>query len=1111
MPKIYDNIEINLVEGLTHSIKTSYKSDFCVGYFNLRGWRKLTEFFEDYKGSDDNCCRLLIGMQKPSADLLREHLAQKEIGMMDNATATVLKKKVAQEFRQQLMFGIPTREDEEGLRKLARQLRQKIVIVKLFLRHSLHAKLYLAFRNDYITPLIGYVGSSNLTLAGLEKQGELNLDVVEQDAAQKLSKWFEDRWSDQYCIDISSELAEIIDESWAGDKLIKPYYIYIKIAWHLSQEAQLGLNNFLIPKIFSNELLPFQQSAVLIAARHLDKRGGVIIGDVVGLGKTLTASALTKVFEETFYLETLVICPKNITEMWEDYFHKYQIRGKVKSISLIDERFVDERRYRVVIIDESHNLRNREGKRYAIIKDYLERNECKVILLTATPYNKTYFDISNQLRLFVPEDQDLGVSPEKFINNLPGGATEFVSTYQYQPNTLLAFEKSEYPEDWQSLLKLFMVRRTRTFIKENYAIYDDQKKQYFLTFPDDSRFYFPDRIPKKIEYDFDPHDDTDIYAKLYSDHVVRLINSLQLARYGLANYIDEEKANAAVNSEKQILDNLSRAGKRLMGFCRTNLFKRLESCGYSFLISVARHLMRNFVYIYAIENGSKIPIGRQENDSIDEFLEETDVDAIDQGIRRIKTDKASLMSDAEIAYDRIKNDNKLNWLDPKYFNRDLLESLEHDSSILLEVLKIAKFWDPKADKKLKSLETLCKSKHPKDKLLIFSQFADTVNYLYEELNKRQIDHLEAVTGEVDNPTALAHRFSPLSNKKVPRQDDIRIMLSTDVLSEGQNLQDAHIIVNFDLPWALIRLIQRAGRVDRIGQHHPEILCYSFLPADGLNNIIRLRDRLCRRIRENAEYVGADEIFFDGDPVNISDLYNEKAGILDDDDDTEVDLTSTAFEIWNQATIARPELKKVILGLPNVVYSTMPMPSTMIEGEGVVTYHKTAADVDVLTWIGEDKRVISKNQNRILKALECDYDTIALTKLENHHELVKLSLEYSAKDEHLTGGQLGKKSGARYKVYMILTRYIEEFRNTLFDNESLKKAIGEIYKYPLRESAKDILNRRLRIGITDDQLAALVVELRNEGRLCMVEDDGGESLSVPQIICSMGIKNQTRLE
>src|SRR5690606_34217244 len=114
-------------------------------------------------------------------------------------------------------------------------------------------------------------------------------------------------------------------------------------------------------------------------------------------------------------------------------------------------------------------------------------------------------------------------------------------------------------------------------------------------------------------------------------------------------------------------------------------------------------------------------------------------------------------------------------------------------------------------------------------------------------------------------------------------EDIRVLISTDVLSEGQNLQDSHIILNYDLPWAIIRLIQRAGRVDRIGQKSEKILCYSFLPEDGIEQIINLRGRLSNRIRQNAEVVGSDETFFDGDPINIEDLYNERSGMLDDDE------------------------------------------------------------------------------------------------------------------------------------------------------------------------------------------------------------------------------------
>jgi len=577
MPTIFDNIDAVLADDLRETLAKSYRSDFCVGYFNLRGWKNVSAFIDKYTGKDENYCRLIVGMQRSSEDLLKQILSNQKPGLVDQAQVVALKKRMAKEFRDQLMFGIPKAGDEITLRQLSTQLKNQKVKVKLYLSHPLHAKLYLGFRYDKKAPTIGYVGSSNLTMAGLEKQGELNVDVIEQDAAKKLADWFEDRWNDRFAIEISAELIEIIDESWAGEKIILPYYIYLKIAYHLSQEAQTGEDTYEIPKEFEH-LLTFQKKAVTLAAQHLKNRNGVIIGDVVGLGKTMTASALAKLFEETFILETLIICPKNLVEMWKDYKHNYRLRADVVSISRINEAWLErERRYRLIIIDESHNLRNKEGKRYGLLKDYINRNEPKVIMLTATPYNKTYFDLSNQLRLFVPEDLDLGIGPERYLESI-GGQHEYVAEHQTSPFSIAAFEKSNFSDDWRDLLKMFMVRRTRSFIRDNYAETDLSNNRKYLTFDDGSKFYFPERIPKKIEYDFNADDKEDIYARLFSPNIVNTINKMSLPRYGLGNYIDESELPNASSSEQTQLENLTRAGKRLMGFCRTNLFKRLESC-----------------------------------------------------------------------------------------------------------------------------------------------------------------------------------------------------------------------------------------------------------------------------------------------------------------------------------------------------------------------------------------------------------------------------------------------------------------------------------------------------------------------------------------------------
>ncbi len=359
MPRIFDNIEKDLLPALQETIKLSDRADFCVGYFNLRGWRQIDSFIDQWAGGDGHCCRLLVGMQSLPADDLRTAMSLgRQPGGMDNQTASAKKKRLVEEFRDQLTIGIPTNEDEAGLRKLAAQIKAKKVVIKLFLRHPLHAKLYLLFRPDPINPKVGFLGSSNLTFAGLSKQGELNIDVLDHDACTKLATWFEERWNDKWCLDISKELVSVIEESWATEEPVPPYYIYIKMAYHLAQEARAGLSEFRIPKDFGNKLFEFQTAAVKIAAHHLNKRGGVLIGDVVGLGKTLMATAVARIFEDDHGLETLIICPKNLVSMWEDYCYTYRLRGRVLSITRAINELPNLRRYRLVVIDESHNLRN---------------------------------------------------------------------------------------------------------------------------------------------------------------------------------------------------------------------------------------------------------------------------------------------------------------------------------------------------------------------------------------------------------------------------------------------------------------------------------------------------------------------------------------------------------------------------------------------------------------------------------------------------------------------------------------------------------------------------------------------------------------------------------
>ena len=1119
MPDILDNLtpDSRLLKAIHTTFSVSSRADFCVGYFNLRGWKHIESHIDEWDGQTQQC-RVLVGMQKLPHEQLREAHSLVGSQTVDTAEAARLKKQLAEEFKEQLVTGLPTNSDEQALKRLAVQLRAKKVVVKLFLKHTLHAKLYLFHRSDPITPMVGYLGSSNLTFSGLSGQGELNVDVLEQDACNKLSRWFEDRWNEQLCIDITDELAQIIEDSWARAELIPPYHIYLKMAYHLSQEARAGLSEFNIPNDFGDRLFDFQTAAVKIAAHHLHRRNGVLIGDVVGLGKTLMATALARIFEDDFGLETLIICPKNLVSMWEDYAHEYRLRANVVSISQVIGQLPVMRRYRLLIIDESHNLRNREGKRYGAIQDYIRANDSKCILLSATPYNKTYHDLSNQLRLFVDDEEDIGVRPERLIRKM-GGEVEFNAVHQSPIRSLTAFDFSDSPDDWRDLMRLYMVRRTRSFIQKNYADIDPDTGRPFLTYESGERSYFPARRPVTVQFDIDDSS-KDQYARLYSKAVVKKINELKLARYGLGQYVDKATESSWSAADTRQIENLSRAGKRLMGFCRTNLFKRLESSGASFIQSVERHILRDFVYLHALKNELPLPIGTQDSTLLDTRFTDTDTildapdeDTEDEGqTEEAGTDtwtEEGFRARAAAVYGEYtgRYRSRFNWLRSSVFDSSLQENLKHDTGKLLSLLQTHGEWQPALDTKLNALHKLLTETYADEKVLVFSQFADTVSYLGEHLKALRLKDMECVTGATNNPTALVRRFSPVSNERTASPNDLRVLIATDMLSEGQNLQDCSIVVNYDLPWAIIRLIQRAGRVDRIGQKSEEILCHSFLPVDGVERIIDLRGRVIRRLKQNAEVVGTDEVFFEGDEpdgdTTVRDLYNERSGILDDagEFDSEVDLASHAYQIWKNAITEDPSLEESIAKMSDVVFSSRHHNPDERHPEGVLVYVRTGDGSDALAYVDASGKSITESQLEILSVAECEPDIPAFEHRDNHHSLVASGVKHLANEARRIGGQLGPRRGARYRVYTRLREHLGDIRGTFFA-EPLDRALNDIYRYPLRQTATDSLNRHLQSDVNDNNLAELVMMMRDENMLCIIEENA--QIVESRIICSMGL-------
>ncbi len=1126
MPTIIDNIQVRLLDELRQFIGSATEARFCVGYFNLRGWDALGELVENLPSNPNQPpCRVLVGM------IGRDILHEENPAVIDRTHITQQRKRIMEEFERQMIWGVPTQQALISMRRLASQLRSGRVQVKLFVRYPLHAKLYLLSRQDYATPLIGYVGSSNLTYAGIAQQGELNVDVVEQDSAQKLLEWFEERWNDPTCIDITLDLLKLLEERcWASEPIQRienlPYLVYLKIAYHLSEDARLGTQEFKVPKILEEHLLDFQVAAVQLASRLLYRHGGVLIGDVVGLGKTLMATAVARMFQEFDDSNTLVICPPKLVPMWEGYLQRYQITGRALSLGKVESELPDLIRYRTLIIDESHNLRNREGKRYKTILNYIVQNDPRVILLTATPYNKHYEDLSNQIRLFKDEKDILPARPERFLQEWREqgkNEADFRAQYQAPVESLVAFEKSPYPEDWRDLMRLFMVRRTRQFVIRHYAQYDPTKDRYYVTIQN-KRYYFPRRQPKTLEL----KNTGSRYDNLYNEQVVALIEQLALPRYGLGLYI-----NATVKptpQEEAIIKDLSKAGKRLIGFCRTNLFKRLESSGHTFLKSIERHILRNLITLYALENNLEVPIGTQDALRMDTSLTDLDTEIEETNGETLQDlDSRNLYLVEEVAnrapeevyqrlyhfaktyYEQYRTNfkNRFRWLSARFFREDLKQALRNDTLVLLTVLCQNLPWHAQYEPKIQRLRQLVQEDHPYDKILIFTEYADTAYYLKEYLQSKGITGVEVITSDTSDPVSITRRFSPRSNGGL-RQDEtpIRVLIATDVLSEGQNLQDAHIVVNFDLPWAIIRLIQRAGRVDRIGQKHHTVLVYSFQPAEGVEQVISLRKRLVGRLQQNQEVIGTDETFF-GEQAEqfLHDLYAEKQGILDDDgDDTEVDLTSLALEAWSSAD---KEDQERALALPKQVYATRSHEPTERDPEGIISYvrlHRGEERHDMLVRLDKEGNLVSQSLSGLFNRLRCEPNTPNLPEDDTKLDILSLigkAVESARSDARSAQGTLGTKRSVRRRLYERLRHALHHRALPSELCQRAERLCELLHHYSLKRRAEEQFRQHLNLGIGDEELIDALWQFQEDGHLLNLDDAVADADI--EVVCTMGLR------
>jgi len=1105
MSRIIDNRNVTLETRLIETLPQCKQLDACVGYFNLRGWRKLrgAVLTMDEFESDGPRVRLIVGMAIAGDNEIRNEYrrAKRSQSGIDLPRAVTLAQKAVASFATQLTWGAPTNEDGRGLLQLKEDLLSGRVQVKFAAREPLHAKLYVCHAATGFKGFQATIGSSNLTSAGLSGQGELNLEETDDATTRSLAAWFDDRWDDEFTIDITTQLIEVIDNSWARETPPNPRDIHLKIAYELSQDARNGLSTD-IPVQFRNVLLPHQESAVRVACRILERRGLVVIGDVVGLGKTMTASAIAATTGES----VLVLCPKSMTDTWEEYLQAYDIPGKVMSLSMVSRELESLRRYKLVMIDESHNLRHSTTINWGVIREYIQTNDSNLVLITATMYNADHRDIGGQIALKIEKDLDLGIRPERLLAEI--GEIELAQRTNGRLTSLEAFEQSKFSDDWQRLLSQFLVRRTRKFLESQYGSEDEASGRIVMHYADGTPFSFPKRIPEALDYEGGPNDLVD---KLASVENFELIDNLTYARYQLGKYLSDH-AIAETPEEEIVLENLRKSVQTAAGFIRTTTLKRMASSAAAFLITIEKMMARGHVLRFALEQGYDVPIGTFPDRTIVDLESEEDGDDdldVDSTVRS-RSKGRSLDEWNVIARSSYKAlgglQGKVHWVkSTKFKTKELLEDVNFDLGQLQSIVNEYGEWNPVDDSRLVALANLINSLPSREKVLVFSEYRDTVEYIANNLPAQCAGRvIDGASGKSTKPLIMARRFSPKSNQTIgglpSGSEEIDVLISTDVLSEGQNLQDAAIVVNWDLPWTIIRIIQRAGRVDRVGQEASEVRVLSFLPHEGIDRIIKLRERLIRRLTEFAHTIGSDDKFFHEEGARSNDeiagLFNGRANL--DQDEGEVDYSSYALGIWEAAT---DEEQAKVGALPNVVFSAMDAKAP--ESRGVVLFCRTENGFDALATISETTGTSMRTPMEVLRMTEADSTEPRREVLRNHHQLVREAIEGTLINMTNQTAIL-LNSGIRKRIHELLVGYQESFRGSVFYDATVENLINDLPIRPIKESARRNVSQILKSGRLESNKrnsVSLLLNLYRDGDLL---DEINEDDDDMAIVCSMGL-------
>lgn len=772
--------------------------DVLVGYFRSSGFYKMYESMENIEKT-----RILVGLNldKKSVEMIHTAYNEMQVDFTSN-------KEAKEQYSKEVNDDIETSEDSEeveiGIKKFIEFVRTGKLEIRVYPHHPIHAKVYIMRKDQEKSEDFGKVitGSSNFSQAGLLGQLEFNVELKDsRDVRFALDK-FEDLWKES--VDVTDEYIEQAENSWIRED-VTPYELFLKCLYEYFKEEinqdKVDAKSLGLPPGFMK--LQYQLHAVTRAEKILETYNGVFISDVVGLGKTYIGAMLAKRLRG----RKLIISPPVLKENWERVLWEFDVSAKVESLGKLDSILkMDADSYNYVFIDEAHRFRNDDNDTYAKLHEIC--NGKKVVLISATPQNNYISDIANQIYLFqnrknsniIPNQKDL----EGFFKKLE----KKLKKYDKGTPEYLEVSKEVSTEIREKVLNHIMVRRTR---KEIIKYYDKDLKSQGLTFPTLN-------TPEKIVYEFDNQ------VEVVFNKTLDTIKVLSYARYKTLTYLNEVPPKY-----KSLLTGQQNMG----GFMKGILLKRLESSFYAFNKTLDRFIesYENFISMY---KSGVVYVSKKYNV----------YDLMNNG----EEEKLDFIVDKEDAF-KFKSDE---------FNSIFIEDLEFDLSNLK---RIRRMWDPiENDPKLdKFIDDLKNNKLlKKSKILIFTESKETAEYLKKNIDMHFKNQTILFTGGSKNKDRdiIQENFNP-DVSKTNQKNDFRILVTTDILAEGISLHRANVIVNYDLPWNPTRIMQRVGRINRVGTQHDNIYVFNFLPSAQVGEHMSLEENITSKIQAFHDTLGED--------------------------------------------------------------------------------------------------------------------------------------------------------------------------------------------------------------------------------------------------------------